>query len=274
MTSPKGAPNLSPAAGVPNEDVDEQGAQIKAPSDEAWEEIVRDHKLTPAQAGTLKWVINQALADIKRYREKLQSDPDRAELVSGITSLAKALAQLREECSRNMELMQHFLPYDALVLIGQSLTFSAMSEALGQNVFPPYHLLRTRDDHVTIASIEEDTRPIRQALGLKHGNVLLRHLIERLHAPLARWLELDRQNEGGRPAELGRRYLIYRLAESAPDIIGKPAPVSKTGTFVDLCTAVLVACGVSETGISSVIPDVVTKLRGDQSDQEAGGGLL
>jgi hypothetical protein len=97
------------------------------------------------------------------------------------------------------------------------------------------------------------------------------HLIERMHTPLARWIELNRQNKGGRKSNALRSYLIYRLAEAAPDIVGKPASVSSTGKFVDLCTAVLVASGLPETGIAKAIPAVVSKLRRDRSDWRNGG---
>ena len=234
---------------------------IKAPSAEAWKDIIRDHKLTPAQEWTLKNVLDSALAGISRYRQKLRNEPDRALLVRRLKKFAKALGELRDECERSVDLMQHFLPYDALASIGQSLTFSAMSAAFGQDV-----LTGRRDLKIDLVRASEDTPATRLAFGLKHGNLLLTHFIERLHAPLARWIELDRQNKGGRPANAVRGYLIYRLAEAAPDIIGEPASISSTGTFVDLCTAVLVACGLSETGVAKAVPGMVSKLRRDQSD--------
>ena len=67
-------------------------------------------------------------------------------------------------------------------------------------------------------------------------------------------------DEGGRPADAVRRYLIYQLAQAAPEIIGKAATVGSTGKFVDLCATVLVACGMPETGIAQAIPSVVRKL--------------
>jgi hypothetical protein len=242
---------------------------IRAPSSEDWENIIRDLKLTSAQARTLKDVLDSAIADIRRYRQKLENEPDRAELVRRLKRFAKFLRYLRDECGRAVHLMQHFLPHDTLAYIGQSLTFSAMSEALGRDVFPR-HLdlkiehMRASDKRVTLAFLEQDTRATRQALGLKHGNLFLTQFIERLHGPLTRWIELDRQNKGGRPANAVRGYLIYRLAEATPDIIGELASISSTGTFVELCTAVLVACGLPEAGIAKAIPGVVSKLRRDQ----------
>ena len=233
--------------------------EIKAPSSEDWENIVRDLKLTPAQERTLKNLLDAALDDIGRYHLKLKAQPSRELLVRRLKKFAKALGELRDECERSVDLMQHFLPYDALASIGQSLTFSAMSAAFGQDV-----LTGRRDLKIDLVRASEDTPATRLAFGLKHGNLLLTHFIERLHAPLARWIELDRQNKGGRPANAVRGYLIYRLAEAAPDIIGEPASISSNGTFVDLCTAVLVACGLSETGIAKAVPGMVSKLRRNQ----------
>ena len=88
-----------------------------------------------------------------------------------------------------------FLPYDTLAYIGQSLTFSAMNDALGQDV-----LSGSRDLKIDLMRASEDTPATRLAFALKHGNLLLTHFIERLHKSLARWIELDRQNKGGRPA--------------------------------------------------------------------------
>ena len=249
----------------------EQKVEIKAPSSEDWDKIVHDLKLTPAQHQTLKNVLGSALADISRYRHKLEDEPDHAELVRRLKRFAKFLRYLRDECGRTVHLMQHFLPHDALAYIGQSLTFSAMSEAVGRDVFPRHldlkiERMRASEKPITLEFLEQDTRATRQALGLKHGNLLLAQFIEGVHAPLARWIELDRQNKGGRPANAVRNYLIYRLAEAAPKIVGKPASISSTGTFVNLCTAVLVACGLPGTGIAKAVPGMVSKLRRDQSD--------
>jgi hypothetical protein len=117
----------------------------------------------------------------------------------------------------------------------------------------------------TLASLEQDSRVAREMLGLKHGHLILTHFLERIHAQLARSIALSRQNKGGRQADAARRYLIYQLAEAAPEILDKPATIATTGEFVDLCTRVLTACGLPEPGIAKAIPPVVRKLRADQA---------
>jgi hypothetical protein len=61
-----------------------------------------------------------------------------------------------------------------------------------------------------------------------------------------------------------RKYFIQQLARAAPRIIGKRAAVSPTGRFVDLCSAVLPACGLSAKGVAKAIPEIVKQLRAGQ----------
>jgi hypothetical protein len=240
---------------------------VSFPEPESWANIVCDCKLTDAQANTLKITLKDALGDIDRYQKR----PSRDVQVKHLKLFEKALKRLRDECQRSAKLMEFFLPSDTLDFIGESLTFSAMSEALGRDVFPKNYdfqiqVKQSQGKRITLASMEQDTRPRRGALGLKHGHLILTYLIERIHGPLERWMELDRLNKGGRKPDAVRRYLIYRLAEAAPDILGKAAAVSTTGKFVDLCSAVLVACGLPESGIAKAVPPVVKRLRADQAN--------
>ena len=243
------------------------------PEPESWANIVRDCKLTDAQANKLQITLQEALDDIDRYYSKPQNRP-RDVLVKHLKRFEKSLKRLRNECQHSAELMEFFLPFDTLGFIGQSLTFSTMSEALGRDVFPNYDFQidfkQSQGKRITLESMEQDTRPMREALGLKHGHLILTYLLEGIHGPLEKWIELDRLNKGGRKPDAVRRHLIYRLAQAAPGILGKAAAVSTTGKFVDLCTAVLVACGLSESGISKAVPAVVKKLRADQAKRRIG----
>ena len=245
------------------------------PDPESWANIARDCKLTDAQANTLEITLKEALDEIDRYYSKLQNRPSRDVLVKHLKLFEKALKRLQDECQRSANLMEFFLPSDTLGFIGESLTFSAMSEALGRDVFPKNYDFRiqvkqSQGKRITLASLEQDTRPTRGALGLKHGHLILTYLIEWIHGPLERWIELDRLNKGGRNPDLVRRYLIHRLAEAAPDILGKTASVSTTGKFVELCSAVLVACGLPESGIAKAVPTAVKRLRADQAKWRIG----
>jgi len=252
-----------------------EDVRIAFPKLDVWKDIVRDCELTDAQANTLESTLKQALDEIDSYYSRLQNRPSRDVLVMHLKLFEKALKGLQDECQRSAKLMEFFLPSDTLGFIGESLTFSAMSEALGRDVFPKnydfqFQVKQSQGKRITLASLERETRPTREALGLTHGHLILPYLIERIHGPLERWIELDRLNEGGRPPDAVRSHLIYRLAEAAPAILGEAASVSKTGKFVDLCSAVLVACGLSEIGIAEAIPTAVKRLRADQAKWRVG----
>jgi hypothetical protein len=251
-----------------------QPVELRFPAAEAWNNIVRDFKLTPAQADVLKFTVEDALGGISSYQAKLKNQPTCPLLINRLYEFEKALAHLHNECRRSADLMHDFLPYDALEYVGRSLTFTAMGEALGKNVIPRNldHKLedkRSVGERITLAFMEEFSRPSREALGLRHGHLILARFIERIHSPLAKWIELKGLDTGGRPAGFARRYLIYRLAKAAPDLVGKPATVTVTGTFADLCTSVLQACGLPESGIAKAIPPIVRELRAEQAKLRA-----
>jgi len=248
---------------------------VSFPDPESWANIVRDCKLTDAQANKLEITLKEALDYIDGYHSRLQNRPGRDVQVKHLKLFEKALKRLRNECQRGAKLMEFFLPSDTLGFIGESLTFSALSEALGRDVFPKSYdfkiqVKQSQGDRITLASLEQDTRRTREALGLKHGHLILTYLIERIHGPLERWIELNRLNKGGRNPDAVRQYLIYHLAEAAPAILGKAASISTTGEFVDLCSAVLVACGLPESGIAKAVPTVVKRLRADQAKWRIG----
>jgi hypothetical protein len=89
------------------------------------------------------------------------------------------------------------------------LTFAAISEALGRDLSPKRfdfyfknRIKREQGERFTVSSVEQDTRPKRETLGLQHGHVLLTHFIGRIHQPLARWIEMKRLDKGGRPVDV------------------------------------------------------------------------
>jgi hypothetical protein len=143
MKSSKRKRGLPPAGAAAKRTGGQHDVEIKAPSSEEWENIVRDLKLTPAQERTLKNVLDAALDDIGRYHQKLKDQPSRELLVDRLKRFTKVLGRLRDECERSVDLMQHILPQDVLGYIGQSLTFSAMSEALGRDVSPGISISRS-----------------------------------------------------------------------------------------------------------------------------------
>lgn len=210
-----------------------------------------------------------AIEDLSEYQSRKGKEQPREVQVGRLERLEKALTNLQYEIDHSLHLMNNFLPNDVLGLIGRSFTFSTIGVALGRDVFPSRldSIIKSRaiGAPLTMADLENEGLVFGDALGLKHGHEILKHFIDSINRPLKDWIEHDRLNKGGRPADAVRTYLIYRLAEAAPTIIGKSATISTTGKFVELCSLALPACGVSATGIEKAVPSIVKRMRADQA---------
>jgi hypothetical protein len=244
-------------------DIEARARRLVFPRPDDWKDIVRDLKLTEEQAQELKFTIQQVLANIRRY----QARPQRVTLVSALKRLEKALSGVQYEMARSPHLMNDFLPHKTLEFIGTSFTFTAIAQAVGEDVVPidpdgPIQSIVERNNFVTMADLEGHFNGDRMALGHKYGGEILKNFIDVIHADLKAWVEADRGNRGGHPADIYRQYMIQRLAARAPWIIGEEATTTAKGKFVDLCVAVLNACEFSSEGIEKAIPVVLEKMNG------------
>jgi hypothetical protein len=244
-------------------DIEAMAAQLTFPASDEWKDIVHDLELTKTQERELEITIQQVLAIIHGY----QARPQRDTLVAALKRLEKTLNRVQYEMARSNHLMNYFLPSKTLEFIGTSFTFTAIGQAVGKDVFPmdPDGAIRSmveRNNFVTMADLERHFYNDRMALSYKYGGEILKHFIDVIHADLKSWVELDRHNTGGRPADIYRRYMIQRLAARAPWIIGKEATTTAKGKFVNLCAHVLPACGFSSEGIEKAIAAVLGKMKG------------
>jgi hypothetical protein len=248
--------------------------EVKFPEPGVWDDLVRDLKLNATQSNELKITIQHVVKDIATYRLRKSQEPPRNIVTARRKLMEKALSNLQYQLDRSIHLMDHFLPDDTKARIGRSLTFSAIGEALGKDVFPQNSYFRNMivdRQQITMAALEEHSSGTRAALGLTHGHLILKHFIDAINAPLKKWLEIDKLNKGGRPPQTARTVLIHRLAKAAPAIIGKRAPVAATGSFVTLCSLVLPACGLSAKGVEKAIPPIVKPVRAEQERQSRRG---
>ena len=244
------------------------------PKPDDWKNIVHDLKLTKIQERELEITVRHVLADIERYRAVERKSPPRDKLVAALKRLEKALRRLQYEIDSTANHMEYFLPHDTMEYIGWSLTFSAIGEALGTDVFPKNFDLQlqrmsSKGGPITLPSLEDLSQPMRRALGLKHGHVILAHFIDQVYAPLKKWVSLNKLNKGGRPAEnIFRSFIIRRLAERSSLIVGRCATTTPKGKFAELCIAVLPACGWSSDGIEKAIEAVLGKMKGKKRKEK------
>jgi hypothetical protein len=233
------------------------------PAPDDWKDIVRDLGLTRVQENDLDITIRHVLADIEKYRAR----PPRDSLVAALKRLEKVLGAVQYEMARSKGLTRHFLPNSTLQFIGESFTFTAVGQAIGQDVFPigqDYSIqnMIEKSNLLSIADLENQFRNDRRYLGLKYGGETLRNFIDTIHSDLKSWVESDRSNQGGRPAQVYRQHIIRRLAERSPWIIGIRATTTAKGKFQKLCDAVLPACGFRSQGIEKAIEAVLGKMSG------------
>jgi hypothetical protein len=197
-------------------DIEARARQLAFPTSEDWKNIVRDLELTKAQERELEITIRQVLADIDKYLIKRKGLP-REVVVPALKRLEKALDRVQYEMARSEDLMNSFLPSKTLEFIGTSFTFTAIGHAVGKDVFPidpdgAIQRMVERNNFVTIADLESHFCNDRMALGHRYGGEILKHFIDSIHADLKSWVELDKGNTGGRPADIYRQYMIQRLS--------------------------------------------------------------
>jgi hypothetical protein len=254
-------------------DIEARAIQLAFLLPDDWKNIVRDLKLTKAQENELEITIRHVLADIEKYLAIKRKQLPRDILVAALKRLEKALGKVQSEMVCSELLMSHFLPNKTLEFIGEPFTFTAIQKAVTKGIFTilfddDVQNRIERNSSMTMADREERYRNERVGLGYKHGAEILKHFIDVIHADLKSWVELDRRNTGGRPADIYRLYMIQRLAARAPWIIGKEATTTAKGKFENLCVAVLPACGFSSEGIEKAIAAVLGKMNGKTDTQQ------
>jgi hypothetical protein len=243
------------------------GNQFSLPSQEAFDELVRDHKRDAKQARELHLLIRHVAEDLRADRERRQGRQPRKELVRRLKRVAKCVDDLGFELRRWRNTIDDFLPQEAQAEIGLLMSFSAMEAALCKELRfrelgSVIESLTAEGSDFRPAQIEERLKTRRESRGLEHGGQFFVHYIERINREIKSWLELDRLNRGGRPPKsVARDYLLIRLVEGARVIIGRRATATAGGRFVRLCAAVCVACGLDDRGIERAVEKAISVVK-------------
>jgi hypothetical protein len=169
------------------------------------------------------------MTDVDAYVDQLRRIAPRSERARRLRRIEKALRQVQyvEKCGD--VLLDQLLPFDLSQQLGGKLTFAAIGEAIGSAVSPRqfnYVVQKVveREGHLSMQGVENAFNTERQALGLNHGGVIFRSMINDLYTPFGRWVELDKKPPG-RKAMRFRNLLVERLAEASEDVwaTGRPA---------------------------------------------------
>ena len=146
------------------------------------------------------------------------------------------------------------------------LSYSAMESALKREIQTPelgseIESLLSESPDFRMTQLEDRLLARRQARGLENGGELLMHLSKGSTNRSRPGSNVDRRNRGGRPAKNpARDFLLFRLAEAAPVVIGRRATATANGPFVRLCAAVVVACGFGDRGIERAVEKAIKEL--------------
>jgi hypothetical protein len=240
------------------------------PTPEEFDVLVRDQKLDGLQAHELGLVLYHVDEDLKEYRKRRESREPRRELVRRLKRFADLFNNLEYEIDRSRKTMADFLPLDAQEEIGQLMSYGAIEAALSREI-PSRDLksaiesLTMDDPNFRMAQLEERLENERRTIGLKKGPELLAYLIKTINQPIKAWFDVDRLNQGGRPPKtVERDHLLLRVAEAAPAVIGKRPTATAGGRFVQLCAAVVVACGFDDRGIERAVEKAIKELSAEQ----------
>lgn len=245
--------------------------ELAVPSEDSWNEAFKEFKFTEAQKQELTIVLQHLREDISFYNTRKKEIGLRSENKRRLLELEKALAKTRYFLEHYQVGMDNWLPFDMREEIGLLSNFIFAEEFLGEKTYSN-RINRAIVDAafqqkpLTIEKIEEKLIPSRQSIGLLAGHKILLNFIQRIHEPLRKWREMERYNKGGSPPNKTQRAVIYWLAWSAPEIIGKKAAIAKYGPFVKLCLAVLSAHGLPNDSIGDTIPKIVRKVHQDKKE--------
>lgn len=245
--------------------------ELAVPSEESWNDAFKEFKFTEAQKHELTIVLQHLREDISFYNTREKEIGLRSENKRRLLDLEKALAKTRYFLEHYQVGMDNWLPFDMREEIGLLSNFIFAEELLGEKTYSD-RINRAivdaafRQKPLIIEKIEEKLLPSRQSIGLLAGHKILLNFIQRIHEPLRKWREMERHNKGGNPLNKTQAAVIYWLAWSAPEIIGKKAARAKHGPFVRLCQAVLSAHGLSNDSVGDTIPNIVRKVHQDKKE--------
>jgi hypothetical protein len=249
--------------------------KLYSPTREELTELMHELKLDPTQERALVVTLKHIEEDLAHMQSERDKAPPRPQLVRRLKRMEHLFAEILSEMERANAGLIHFLPSDTLAAVGKAMTFTALTEALGREAIPERdekwrQAKISAGEKQSLDEIEAATRASREVLGLKHGDLILKDFLAKIHDPMRRWVEKDRQNKGGKPAKITRRIIVYWLAWNAPEIINRKATVAETGPFVELCAAVLRTYRLSDSGVDKVIPKIVKQVREDQGRNKSG----
>src|SRR5262245_865057 len=228
-----------------------------APSGENVTAIARKLDLTERQKRALRVFTDDFARDVEARAREHEHRPLSRKLAKRLKRIEKVLRKIHQEVQNCGDLLDYLVPDDIGDRLGAQLTFSAISEAVQEEKTPLNfdvfrQVVAERDGGLTMSALEKIFEFQRRTLGVMHGPILFRRMINDLYFPFRRWVEADKESPGPKP-KFFRKLVIQRLVASSVDIIGKKASSSPGGRFTSLCAEVLTAMGLSTDRVKKAV---------------------
>jgi len=238
---------------------------FRLPDPEAWTTLVRDLGLDDTQAHELALVLRHMAADIEAFNSRVRSAQDRFMAVDALKEIERAFTKLEAVLDKHDARLAEILPSDSLEALGRLMSHEAIEAALDIDLPTPglTALIETsgNDSGSDLRAVDIDAHfsYVRQSFGLRRGPELLRHSLKQIADPMREWISANSENDGGRPGNAVREYVIIYLANTSETTIGRMASATANGPFSKLCSAVFAACGLPTSGIEPAIERALKK---------------
>jgi hypothetical protein len=213
----------------------------KVPGRKAIEELFFDFNLNEKQLGMLEYTMCDCLIKLDLYGCMLSmQEKNREEIVEFMRQFAKQITNFQTFLEGKHDVFKRLTASLELDGFGELLSITGIRRALGNDAIldDPEGIkmyLERKNLPFDIAPAEEYYAGLRQDQALLRGHALFIYLLRFFGDPLQSWLALNTGNKGGRPTDARRRYVIGRLYDVSPKMLGGYPPISVTSRFVDIC---------------------------------------
>ena len=243
---------------------------IRLPNPDDRHEIDRTLHLDADGSEQLWRKVAQLVSDINRheaFQAEMAQGRSRKERLSYIKTLSSLLAKLESHLTDRDPNTDAVLRRQLGETIGELLSHRGFEQLIQTSPgyglssrFPSAREDISRDDGLYRA-YEQEMLPRRISLAQERTSRLLIALAHALNEPLARLLEIERQNKGGAPGKLYRNYVIQELAPIYQNARGKVPTTTPGGGFATMCELVLDAIGLETDGVEKAVGRVLERIK-------------
>jgi hypothetical protein len=217
---------------------------FELPSEERFKKLCKNLKLYEDQRGELAAVIYRAHADLKEIFRAKMSDDERKRLMLQLRKFQVSLDQLLKMLGVKAKEIAKFND-DLHFAHGTPEGMAAASKMI--------RAVAGRRARKAYQSGAPSTMPF-ETMDLCHQLMMVKNGTDTL-------LNAKALDLGGRNADVTRNYLALALGRSSQNIIGRRATSTAGGRFVNLVRAVLLTCGLSDSGVEKLVERTVNSLK-------------